>query len=117
VSTMTSNRSIISEFVAVQAERKLKEVAQALCLELKPQDMEDMARKNLTLEQLLHQTGHKIPKVSLLNKPGVDHLAHLSDEKILALLEQVVPDHVAVLRRHPVFSRSVTRDLKAFAKG
>lgn len=114
---MASKRSVIGEWIHLQAERKLKDVAIAICDGLTPEDMEIMAQKQLTLAQLLKETGHTIPKVSILARPGVDHLARLSDEEILALLEEVVPDNVAVLRRHPGFCRSVIRDLKAFAKG
>jgi hypothetical protein len=76
-----------------------------------------MAQRDLTLAQLLRETGHTIPKVSVLARPGVDHLARLSDEEMLRILEEVVPDNVAVLRRYPSFCHGVIRDLKAFATG
>ena len=98
-------------------ERKLQEVAAAICQGLSPRHMEDMAQHNLSLAQLLQETRYKIPKVSMFAKPGVDHLARLSDDEILALLEKVVPENVAVLRRHPDFCRGLIRDLKAFATG
>jgi hypothetical protein len=109
--------SIISEWIGLQAERKLQEVAIAICEGLTPAHMETMAKKDLTLAQLLRQTGHTIPKVSVLARPGVDHLARMSDEEILKVLEEVVPDNVMVLRRHPNFCRGVIRDLKTFATG
>ena len=114
---MINRRSVIGEWFAIQGERKLKEVAIAICDNLTPEDMETMVKKNLTLAHLLKETGYTIPKVSVLARPAVDHLARLSDEKILQLLEEVVPDNVAVLRHHPIFCRSIIRDLKAFAAG
>ena len=114
---MVSRPSVISEMIKIRAERKFQEVAVAICEGLTPQHMEDMAQHKLSLAQLLQQTGYKIPKVSVFARPGVDHLARLSDEDILVLLEQVVPENVAVLRRHPDFCRGVIRDLKAFARG
>lgn len=112
---MPSNPSLIARFIEVRAERKLQEVAIAICDGLTPGHMEKMAKQNLTLAQLLPQTGYKIPKVSALARPGVDHLAQMPDEEILRLLEEVVPDNVAVLRRYPDFCRSVIRDFKGFA--
>ena len=109
--------SIIGELIGVIAERKLKEVAVDICDGLTPAHMETMAQKNLTLAQLLRETGHTIPKVSPLVRPGVDHLTRLSDEEMLRILEEVVPNNVAVLRRHPSFCHGVIRDLKAFAAG
>ena len=114
---MASKPSVIAQFIQLRAERKLQEVAKAICDGLTPKHMESMAKQNLTLAQLLQETGHTIPKVSILAKPGVDHLAQLPDEEILRLLEEVVPDNVVVLRRHPTFCASVIRDLKAFATG
>lgn len=89
----------------------------AICDNLTPEDMETMAKKNLTLAQLLHETGHTIPKVTVLVRPGAEYLARLPDPEILRLLEEVVPDNVAVLRRNPIFCRGIIRDLKAFAAG
>ena len=114
---MPERGSAIAYVINRAAERQLKKVAIAICDGLTPEDMEVMAKKNLTLAQLLRQTGHTIPRVSALARPGVDHLARLRDEEILRLLEEVVPDNVVVLRRHPTFCASVIRDLKAFAKG
>ena len=112
---MINRSSVLAELIQIRAERKLQEVAVAICDGLTPEVMEEMAQKRLTLVQLLQQTGHTIPKVSALARPGVKHLAQLSDEEILRLLEEVVPENVAVLRRHPDFCRSIIRDLKAFA--
>ena len=111
------NPSITAKFIEVRAERKLQEVAIAICEGLTPEDMDIMAKRNITLAQLLHDSGRTIPKVSVIAKPGVDYLVRLSEEEILRLLEQVVPANVAVLRRYPSFASSVIRDLKAFAKG
>ena len=112
---MPESGSAIAYVVNKAAERQLKKVAIAICDGLTPKDMEIMAKKNLTLAQLLRETGHTIPKVTVLARPGVNHLARMPDEKMLQLLEQVVPDNVAVLRRYPSFCASVIRDLKAFA--
>jgi hypothetical protein len=70
---MPERDSVIGEWISIRAERKLQEVAIAICDGLTPQDMETMARKNLTLAQLLRDTGHTIPKVSVLARPGVNH--------------------------------------------
>lgn len=117
---MPESGSIIAKFIELRAERKLQEVAIALCASpegLTPQVMEMMVQKKLTLGQLLAQTGYTIPKVSTIARPGVKYLAGLSEEKILALLEEVVPDNVAVLRSYPSFCRGIIHDLKAFATG
>mgnify|MGYP001564616119 CR=1 FL=1 len=114
---MAEPTSAISYVIHKAAERKLQQVAIAICDGLTPEHMELMAKKNLTLAQLLQQTGHTIPKVSALARPGVDYLVQMPDEDILRLLEEKVPDNVAVLRRYPNFCRGVIRDLKAFASG
>ena len=114
---MPSRQSVFSEWIGLEAERRLKEVAIAICDGWTVEGMEEAAQKNLTMAELVRQTGYTIPKVSILARPGVNHLARLSDEEILRLLEEVVPDNVAVLRRYPTFCRSVIRDLKAFASG
>jgi hypothetical protein len=114
---LAEHGSRVAEFVKIRAERKLQEVAIALCVGLTPQHMETMAQRNLTLADLLRETGHTIPKVSWMARPGVDHLARLSDEEILRILEEVVPGNTSILRRHPIFCHSVIRDLKAFATG
>ena len=92
-------------------------MAQAICDGLTAEHMEKMAKQNLTLAQLLQRTGHTIPKVSILARPAVNHLVQMPDEEILDLLQAVVPENVAVLRRHPAFCASVIRDLKRFASG
>lgn len=112
---MLGKPSVISALIEVTAERKLQEVAMDICDGWTAQGMEEAAQKNLTLAELLRETGYVIPKVSMFARPGVNHLAKMSDEEILVLLQEVVPDNVAVLRRHPAFCRSVIRDLKAFA--
>jgi hypothetical protein len=109
--------SAIAYVINKAAERQLKKVAIAICDGLTPEHMETMAQKNLTLAQLLRETGHTIPKVTVLTRPGVNHLVRMSDNEILKLLEEVVPDNVAVLRRHPTLCASVISDLKAFATG
>ena len=117
---MPENRSIIAKFIELRAERKLQELAMALCAPpegLTPEVMEMMVKKDLTLSDLLLRTGRSLPKVSNMARPGVNYLVSLPDEKILALLEQVVPDNVAVLRRYPSFCNKVIRDLKTFASG
>mgnify|MGYP001594526659 CR=1 FL=1 len=113
---MANQRTVIGEMIALRAERRLKEVAMAICDGWTAEGMEEAAQKNLTLAELVRQTGYTIPKVSMLARPGVNHLARLSDEEILHLLEEVVPENVAVLRRHPNFCHSVIRDLKALTK-
>lgn len=112
---MPDRQSVFARLFEVRAEHALQNVALSICYGLTPAHMETMARQNLTLAQLLRETGHTIPKVSVLAKPGVDHLARMPDEEILQLLEEVVPENVAVLRRYPSFCSSVIRDLKAFA--
>lgn len=114
---MPDKPSLTSALIEVRAERKLQEVAINICDGWTAQGMEEAAQKNLTLAELLRQTGYRVPKVSVFARPGVNHLARMSDEEILGLLEEVVPDNVAVLRRYPSFCHSVIRDLKAFATG
>ena len=112
---MAKGDSAINYVINKAAERQLKKVAIAICDGLTPDDMETMAKKNLTLYQLLQETGHTIPKVSVLARPGVNHLNQMPNNKILDLLEEVVPANVAVLRRYPSFCATVIRDLKRFA--
>ena len=114
---MPEQRSAFAWVINRAAERQLKKVAIAICDGLTPEAMETMVKKHLTLAQLLQQTGHTIPKVTVLTRPGVNHLTRMPDKDILRLLEEVVPDNVAVLRRYPSFCASVIRDLKAFATG
>ena len=114
---MPDKPSVIAALAEVQAERKLQEVAINICDGWTTQGMEEAAQKNLTLRELLRETGYRIPKVAWYARPGVNHLAKMSDEEILRLLEEVVPDNVAVLRRYPSFCRSVIRDLKGLATG
>lgn len=112
---MPDKPSMIAALIEVQAERKLQEIAINICDGWTAQGMEEAAQKNLTLAELLRDTGYTIPKVTMWTRPGVNHLAKMSDEEILRLLEEVVPDNVAVLRRHPSFCRTVIHDLKAIA--
>lgn len=108
-------KRIRDEFVAIRAERKLQEVVAGICQEMTPGHLRVLAHNNVSLQSILEQTGRKVPKPSAGAKLGIDYLAELSTARLLEILAEVVPEHVAVLRQYPDYAETVCRDLKMLA--
>lgn len=108
---------IKNEVVAVRAERDLKKVAAGICQSMTPEHLRALARNEISLLSILQDAGRKIPTPSANAKAGVDYLTGLSTSRLLEILDEVVPEHVAVLREFPGYADSIARDLKAIAAG
>jgi hypothetical protein len=105
------------EFFKLQAERHLKEKAVEICEGLGPEQIEKMVAMDLHLADLLRETGYQVPKVAPYARPAVSYLQSRTDEEMLAILDQVVPAQVAILRKYPHFAHHIIEDLKALGGG
>jgi len=112
------------DFVAVRAERKFKEVAKDLAMLLTPDVLEKMAQGDIPLADVMPVIAKVYPRLSPANvkpdavsNPGVRYLLNLTDARILALLDQVMPEQVRVLYRHPGYASKVILSLKRMVSG
>lgn len=104
---------VMHNVVAITAERNFKKEVKNLCTPIPAADFEQMAVQNVSIAALMKQTGHRFPEYK--PNPWVNYLMGLSDQYMIQLLEKDLPNHVGVLRRHPVFCKTFIQDLKRLA--
>ena len=103
--------------VAIRAERKLKEVASGICQSMTPENLRTLARNNISLLTILQETGRTVPTPSATQQRGINYLTSLATPRLLRILNEVIPEHIAVLREFPDYADSIANDLKVIAAG
>lgn len=104
------------QLIQVKAERVFRERARLFCQEaLSVQSLEVMAREKIPLAAVLQQgqrpllAPETLRNASGATRKGVEYLLGLPEEKLLALLEKDLPQHVAVLRQHSGYAAEIVR--------
>ena len=96
--------------IGVRIEREFQKIAQAVCLELTPEHLEVLAAHQVRLADYLGNRA--VPKPSAVWQIGIDYINALPEARVIEVLEEVLPEHVAVLRRYPAFANQLTQELK-----
>jgi hypothetical protein len=113
VAKVAEHSDFVTNLVHVTAEREFKKYAAELCTEISPSVFEQMAQANVSVIALAQEMGQKFPAYE--PNPWTSYLFGLSEQHLLALLAEPLPNHVAVLQRHPQFRAQFIRDLRNLA--
>lgn len=108
------------EFIKARSERLFKEHAQKLItrLSLSPDDLAALAQTDTPLATILELEQLQLPPLTIArDHPGVQHLLGLSNDRILALLQEAIPSHGRVLKRFPQYSAKLTAEIKELILG
>lgn len=100
----------------VKVEETLQVAATVLAEYLTVDRLRGMARAGIGLLDLLGETS-ELDGFDMENHSGLAYLAGLSDERVLELLDEAVPEHAAVLRENPEYARRVIADLRKMVGG
>ncbi len=100
----------------VKAEETFQLAAVVLGEHLTVDRLKGMAQHGVGLLDLLDEAA-ELEELGLEDSPEVEDLARLSDERVLELLEEAVPEHAAVLRENPEYARKVIADLRKLVGG
>ncbi len=101
----------------VIAEEAFKLGAVALTSELDPGDLRHMAENDMSFSDLLESLGYEVPTVDTNGAPRVAYIQSCSDEHLLGLLDEVIPELVAVLKEYPAYAASMCADLRKLIGG
>ena len=104
----------------VKAEEMFQVVAVVLAEHLTVDRLKGMAQAGVGLLDLLKSfpgEGPELAGLDLEDRPELEYLASLRDERVLELLDEAVPEHAAVLREKPEYARKVIADLRKLVGG
>ncbi len=118
---MNGLRQIFSKvagaYVEIAAEQAFQAAAVGICESVKPWHLQQLVDQGKTLGDVLESLGYDRDELAIPPGPGVEYLMECSDEVLMELLDQVLPDHVKVIRGSPGFSSSVIGDLRSLIGG
>ena len=104
----------------VKAEETFQVAAVVLAEQLTVDRLRGMAAAGVGLLDLLESfpgEGAELDELDMEDSPELEYLAGLSDERVLELLDEAVPEHAAVLRENPEYARKVIADLRKLVGG
>lgn len=100
----------------VKAEEMFQTAAIVLAEQLTVDRLRGMAQAGVGLLDLLEEDP-ELDELDLEDSGELEYLAGLSDERVLELLDEAVPEHAAVLRERPEYARKVIADLRKLVGG
>ncbi len=100
----------------VKVEETLQVAATVLAEYLTVDRLRGMARAGIGLLDLLGEAP-ELGEFDPEDHPELGHLVGLSDERVLELLDEAVPEHAAVLRENPEYAKKVIADLRKMVGG
>ena len=110
----------VDKFMEVQAERGLQDYAKKIVrdLGLEASALAYLAETNTPLSELLVIMDVTVqPIEGAAGNPVGRYLSSLPDAKVLQLLREVMPDHVAVLDRFPNYAHKLIAEIKGLLLG
>lgn len=103
-----SKEIVTKKLMGVVAERRFKSAVVSIAQGLSPEDLEFWASRGIPLTDVLAQMGRPLKPMSPTQvHPGVLHLMGLSEERLLEMIQEVAPEHAAVLWKYPEYSRGL----------
>lgn len=108
----TAFGKVSTAFVQIWAEDRFKHAAFMLSESITPNHLRMLAANDhTTFTEMLEAVGYGGLKAT--PNAGTNYLQQCSTEHLLGLLDEVVPEHAAVLREHPKLAKQVADGLRA----
>jgi hypothetical protein len=104
-------------YIEVAAEDRFRKAVMLITSEIPLETWRKMAAAGVSLLSLLPQGVLPRWEVRDLDRPGVEYLLSLSDERLLELSQEVAPEHAALLADYPVFRGKLSSDLRQIVAG
>lgn len=101
----------------VIAEEAFMLAALSLAQALTPEHMRYMAENGMRLSDAMDEYGFGDPDLDKSEDPRVQYLVSCSDEHLLELLDEVVPEQSAVIREYPEFASQMLADIRSAVGG
>ena len=118
---MSGIRQIFSKvagaYIEIAAEEAFQAAAVGICQGVTPRHLQQLAEQGKTLGDILEELGYERDELQVDPGPGVDYLMECSEGRLMELLDEVLPDHVKVIKASPGFTSSVIGDLRFLIGG
>ena len=111
---MVTSPEVMEQLVRIKAERAFQSICQELFERVPAEDLENLAVRNTNVKHMLTEYAIEVPTHA--NNPGVTYLLKCSDDHLLALMEEVAPKHVKVLRAHHDYALQMVGQLKSLGE-
>ncbi len=96
----------------VIAEEAFMLIAVALAQSLSPEHMRHMAENGMRFKDAMDDSGFGDPDLDKSEDPRVKYLVSCTDEHLLKLLDDAVPEQAEVIRQYPDFAAQMLADIR-----
>lgn len=101
----------------VKAQEAFQMAAVAIAESLTEDHLHYMGQNDVRLSAFLNDLGMDSDALAGGDDPAIKHLLACTDDFLLALLDEVLPEKTAVIRQYPVFAHHMMVDLRGAIGG
>lgn len=110
---------VMGKIIEIQARRAFKTIVLEISKSVTPSHLEYLAINEIPFSDIMTKVGKniQIKPTPLENlNPGIKYILTLTDQEVINLLLEVIPEHVVVLRKYPIFTQSVIKELRGLVR-